>query len=99
MSETPSWVLILSGIAISFLSWYIGEKFWFFFYVGLIFIVYGIFKWYINRDDKIEEVRTKEIQKETQMMHQHTKFNQCKNCGSIVKPADNFCYKCGSRLR
>ncbi|MBW3021678.1 zinc ribbon domain-containing protein [Candidatus Woesearchaeota archaeon] len=95
----PSWFMIVSGIVIAGVSFYIGEKFQLFFYIGLIFLAYGLVKLFVLRG-KLHSVAT-EARKQTYQEPQvaKSKYLYCMHCGSIVHATDTFCYKCGHRLK
>ena len=49
MADIPSWFLVVTGVVVAGASYYIGNSFRIFFYVGLVFFVYGIVKWLVLR--------------------------------------------------
>ena len=92
MSIHPAvWVVI--GAIVSIASTLIGDKLIVFFYVGLVFLAIGIFKFVVLLTGKDEKVPR----------HLHGHSNQTKSicyfCKNHVGDTDTFCRVCGSRLR
>ncbi len=84
MAEIPSGFWIVAGIAIAITSWYVKGRMFLFFYVGLFFILIGLFKMFRGKNVK--------MQKKTSM------HGVCPRCRKKVGHV-NFCFYCGARLR
>lgn len=99
MAEIPSLFMIIVGIVVAGVSYYAGDNFRLFFYAGIAFFVYGLLKWLILRGRyRPEKAEAKRIYSAS-LQKQKQKYAYCKHCGSVVHYNDNFCYKCGQRLR
>jgi len=130
MGQIPNWFMVLSGIIVSVVSYFLGNNFRVFFYVGLVFFFYGLVNWYVLRGKKVNvkdvsnsfnrsqnriynnhsnqmHDNTRVMSNNSRPMHDNSRvmhdnirnYFYCRNCGSVVKPNDNFCFKCGFRLR
>ncbi|MEA3429738.1 MAG: hypothetical protein U9R08_00535 [Nanoarchaeota archaeon] len=104
MAEIPSLLLIIIGILVAGVSYYVGDNFKLFFYIGIIFFVYGLVKWLIvrgrQRPEKVEvKKRYYQNPQKYAQQPQTKKYDYCKSCGCVVHSGDNFCYKCGGKLR
>lgn len=103
MAQIPSWFMVVTGLVVAGVSYYVGDKFRLFFYIGLFFFVFGVVKTFILRNKYRPEYisRQAEIKKNTfqAQQDQYKKYVYCSHCGSVLHSTDNFCYKCGARLR
>ncbi|MBI4448811.1 zinc ribbon domain-containing protein [Candidatus Woesearchaeota archaeon] len=95
MQGVPSWVFVLVGVIVSLVSWRM-PKFMFFFYVGLIFIVVGVFRLaqsYVGGGIK------KDIERLDKSLAKHPQVTFCPRCNIPVYVTSNFCHHCGTRLK
>jgi|TARA_B100001971_G_C18200594_1_gene544328 hypothetical protein len=96
--QIPSLVYISIGVIVVGYSWILDkssgtEKMVVFFYLGLIFLVFGLVKQFILR--KSPEDKMKGTLKPVQ-----TQFhNYCRRCKQQVNMFDNFCSRCGEYLK
>jgi len=88
----PAWSFILVGLLVTILS-YSNETLILFFYLGLAFLVWGMFKLgvgYLLREPKPEEEIEKKI--EPQIVG-------CNHCGAAVYTTAKYCHECGGQLK
>ena len=96
-----SFYLIL-GIGVLFASYKIEpQKFRLFIWLGYVFLVVGIAKlgiWFINRK-KESPVEAREIRSYAYQPQQQRAARHCPRCGNNLQGYENFCSKCGQRIR
>jgi len=104
--SSPAYLII--GLIISGISWLIefksGKSMMLFFYIGLLFIVVGVFKIVIKLilpKESPEQKPTVQSVLTQQQQQQNKPFSikACHRCKVRVNPSNNFCYQCGTRLR
>lgn len=93
MAELPQWLVAAIGALISGVSLWVGEDFQLFFYLGLVFIAYAIFRWFIAGKPRKAEPRLPRTSTKPRA------WRYCQHCGSVVNVQDAYCFKCGQRLR
>ena len=94
MAKIPWYLWIIVGAVMFGISYRIGESLNIFLYVGLVFLVVGIFKMlvgFILGDKKKKAVK----QAEEIRAQQFT----CPRCRAVVASTYYFCPHCGTRLR
>ena len=110
MSKIHGMVYIGIGIFITLTSWKINyNALILFFYFGILFVLIGISK-IIYRLYKVEE-DNKPINRTAHhlghhQIHNHSplqnsqnhQYKKCHRCGSLIKFADRFCSRCGTKL-
>ena len=82
--NTILWLIL--GLLVTGVSWYLGDKFVLFFYVGVVFLAIALFKtilYFIMRESP-EDKQYRYV---------------CKRCKKTVSKNDKFCGSCGNRLR
>jgi hypothetical protein len=107
MAQIPSWLWLISGIAIIFFSKYMGGKVELFFWAGLVFAIVGIAKILVGYILHKGETKSEEIAVNAPFYPsanaaapvQSSVMRFCSRCGSQVHPSSYFCHKCGLRLR
>ena len=90
----PAWSFLIVGLLVTVVSLYVGKKLQFFFYVGLIFIAWALFKLTVNyllRPPKKVEERRIERKINTVIA--------CPYCATAVYTTARFCHICGGRLK
>ena len=102
--KIPGWLyLIFGGLVAGYSQFVINAKgvdntvvFNFFFYVGLLLLVIGIFKIVLKfiLHKKDEEVETQTFNKPL-----NNNLVRCSKCNSNNYRTYNFCYKCGNKLK
>ena len=104
MAKIHGIVYLITGIFVAVASYEISYgKLYVFFYIGLLFIIYGIAKTiieFINKDKK-KEVNSPNIHKNQLNQFKHPlkqQYKRCPNCGNVARGYDNFCPRCGNRL-
>ena len=81
-------VYLIIGIFVAIASYKINyDKLYVFFYIGLLFIIYGVAKIIIGFSNKDEK---KQVPKQ--------QYKRCPNCGNVARGYDNFCPRCGNRM-
>jgi UDP-N-acetylmuramyl pentapeptide phosphotransferase/UDP-N-acetylglucosamine-1-phosphate transferase len=107
MAKIHGAVFIGIGAFISVMSLMVAyERFIFFFYSGIAFLIYGFSKLLIEYLSSGEESKTT-IQKRAhhQTHHPHLQqrishpphYKYCPRCGNVLRTVDRFCSYCGSR--
>ena len=96
MAKIHGLLYVIVGLFVSIMSWKLDyQKLIFFFYAGLIFILFGVIKLIFNlvknKANKSEEIHFKS-------QHQTQRFKYCAKCGSPSRLQDKFCRKCGVRI-
>lgn len=94
MAKIPWWIWVGVGVAMYFVSQGIGGKMALFVYIGLAFIVIGIFKLLVYFIIGGKERRALKEAKEIRS-RQYT----CPRCFSPISTTHHFCPHCGIRLR
>ena len=104
MAKIPGIIYLIIGIFVAVASYEISyNKLYFFFYIGLIFIVYGVARIVIEFINKGEEkkvnspnMRRNQLNQVKQTLKQQ--YKRCPNCGNVARGYDNFCARCGNKL-
>ncbi|MEK6942928.1 MAG: hypothetical protein AABX00_02595 [Nanoarchaeota archaeon] len=95
-------VYMLAGFLLSSVSWKINyDKFLFFFYVGILFILIGIIKMIFSSGKKEEKPLHHQTPQtmHRQPTHQNNQsMKRCPYCSNSARAHDNFCSRCGRRL-
>ncbi len=107
MAKIPSWLWLISGIAIIFFSKYMGGKVEMFFWAGLVFAVIGLAKMLVGFILYRGETKTEQRAEGAPFYPSATAaapgqasvMRFCPRCGSQVYQTAYFCHKCGLRLR
>lgn len=92
----PGWLWIIIGLFVFIVSLRLGSKFILFVWLGLIFLVFGVFKvisWSITK----KEVSAPEQRSVKQAMGAPT--TSCHNCRRSVYNSQYYCHHCGKQLR
>ncbi len=94
MAKIPWWLWLGVGAVIFIVSSRTGEKMQVFLYIGMFFIIVGVFKmivaFILGAQKQRARVEAKEIR-----THQFT----CPRCNSSIASDFGFCPHCGTRLR
>ncbi len=105
MADIPGWTWVLIGGIITLASARLGKQFTLFFFLGLLFAAYGLYKViavYINRQrESVHEHHAAYHQAHsapTQRQHA-IHYLHCPRCKNLVRSVDFFCWRCGNRLR
>ena len=87
---------LVTGIIVTLVSWMVGAQLQVFFYLGLAFFTYGLFRVLL-----IVMTRTKEDRETIKDIKRHEKQVRtiCFFCKKDVHEGDAFCRHCGARLR
>jgi len=97
MAKIHGIVYLIIGIFVTFASYKINyDKLYFFFYIGLLFIIYGVAQiviGFINKEEKKESVRQNQFRQTP-----NQQYKRCPTCGNVSRAQDNFCARCGARL-
>ncbi|MFT4260871.1 MAG: hypothetical protein ACMXX9_00375 [Candidatus Woesearchaeota archaeon] len=98
--KIPSLVYIILGGAISFFSSFVNQRtenngIILFFYIGIGFIIYGVFKLILkfvlkDKEEPIKQEKPKVVQDKT--------IIRCHVCGAKHYSNSNFCHLCGTKL-
>ena len=108
MTKIHGIVYIIIGILVLIVST-TNEKFIVFYYVALVFIIFGAVKLAINIIKKKmgvnDIVKPKPHQRsliqqqhKVQQAHQAQHFKKCIRCGNVIRIHDKFCGRCGFRI-
>lgn len=92
----PAWSFILVGLVVTFVSAYVGDKLTLFFYTGLLFLAWGVFKFgvsYLTKQASVTE------EKKTERRLQTTPVIGCPHCATSVYATARYCHMCGGRIR
>ena len=97
-------IYLAIGIFVAITSYEISyAKLYFFFYIGLLFIIYGVAKiiiGFINKEEKKQasssNIRKNQLNQFKQPIKQQ--YKRCSNCGNAARGYDNFCARCGNKL-
>ena len=82
-------VYIIMGLFISAASYKLNyQKLIFFFYLGLIFVLVGIARLIIGKNENKRQMQKQPIRQ----------FKRCMTCNNIVRISEHFCNKCGARV-
>ena len=91
----PAWSFILVGLIVTSISSYVGSKLQIFFYVGLAFLTWGIFRslthYMLKSAKPVEEKKIERKLEQTSIM-------ACPYCATAVYTTAKFCHNCGGRL-
>jgi len=94
MAKIPWWLWVAVGGGMFLISANVGERLDFFLYVGMFFIVVGVFKmlvaFILGKKGRKAEAAAEEIK-----THQFS----CPRCRSLIAESYYFCPYCGTRLR
>jgi hypothetical protein len=91
----PAWTFLLVGLIVTSVSAYVGQKLVLFFYIGLLFVVWGMFKYavaYLTKQPTTTEERKVEKTLRTPVI-------ACPYCATSVYATARYCHLCGGRLR
>jgi len=111
MASIPSWLWLISGIAIIFFSKYMGGKVELFFWAGLVFAIIGLAKILVGYITGKKETKPGErtvgapfypsgpAPSSASSPGQAAIGRFCPRCGNQIYPNAYFCHKCGLRLR
>ncbi len=96
----PGIGIILTGGVVSIVSYFIGNKFMFFFLIGIALFCYGSVKLFILRD-KISEKFDKEEHHLRLAMHREKypllPVKVCSSCTTLLPVHANYCIHCGHK--
>lgn len=108
MAKIHGLVYIALGLFVSIFSWIVNfERFVFFFYIGILIVIYGVAKAVIDfiRRGNATEAKKSISQREKhylmqQQLSQRAKqqYKYCSKCKNIVRIHDRFCSRCGARV-
>ncbi|MEK6891717.1 MAG: zinc ribbon domain-containing protein [Nanoarchaeota archaeon] len=101
MAKIHGIVYLIIGLFISIASYYIKyDKLYPFFYVGLLFITFGVAKIVIGFINKEEKKQSPLNRLNPNQFRQAPKqqYKRCPTCGNVARASDNFCARCGNRL-
>jgi len=92
----PAWVFLVVGVLVAFVSNRLGDRFVLFFWVGLLMLIYGLFRvilgYVLKNPSKVEDRATERRLNLQQIM-------ACPNCATSCYSSARFCHNCGGRLR
>jgi hypothetical protein len=104
MAKIHGSVYLIAGLIVSLISWKIDyERFMLFFYVGLVFVMFGVFRLVSSYVIMGEAPKTQKLQQARhvgQGQHHQQRPNQakyCNGCGLPMHLHDNYCRRCGTR--
>ena len=105
MTKIHGIVYIIIGIIVAAIS-STTNKLIVFFYVGLVFILIGAVKIFVDYTKKKmgiteESVYKKHYEALKQKQHQaqaKQQYKRCLNCGNLLRIHDRFCTSCGARV-
>ena len=104
MAKIHEIAYLIIGFFVSVISWKINyQRLQFFFYIGLILIIYGVARIvieFINKEEKKEIPQNKLNPNQPNKFRQPVKFQykRCITCGNTARGFDNFCSRCGARF-
>ena len=110
MAKIHGIVYIIIGGAVAFASWAMSfESLKFFFYVGCVFVIIGMFKLVFKgmsdkEDKKIQKYKEqKQASANNQIRQQpqrqiNMQYKRCHTCGNVMYARANFCSVCGTRI-
>ena len=97
MGGLPSWVFVAVGVIVAVISWKI-PSLTIFFYVGMLFVVIGVFK--LAKSYTVGDVVDKKDMGITSTASKkHPEVTFCPKCRIPVYVTSNFCHHCGNRLK
>jgi hypothetical protein len=99
-------VWLIAGAVLALMSYFINGRtisgsMEMFFWVGVVFLVYGIIKLVYRKvvGKPKPEKTAEEIPKTIEEMQKAVPMFFCPGCGTRLKETDAFCPKCGRRIR
>ena len=97
MTKIPAWVYIAVGLFISITSFFRYQKFFLFFYAGLIFIFVGLIKLFSKwmKSKTGGDVPHHKMHSDGKAS---TQIKYCNQCGNPMKLSDKFCMRCGTKV-
>ena len=102
MAKIHGLIYIVIGFFVASVSWKISyEKLFLFFYIGVLFILFGIGKLIFGSREIKEEKQNpagQKIQNKILYQKMHQQFKRCARCGNVARISDNFCSRCGARV-
>ena len=104
MAKVHGIIFLVIGLFVSIASYKINyDKLYVFFYIGLLFIIYGVAKiiiGFINKDEKKQAPLNRLSQNQLNQLRQPVKqqYKRCQTCGNVARGHDNFCSRCGARI-
>lgn len=100
MAKIHGVVYIILGLFVSIASYKINyDKLYPFFYIGFLFVIYGVAKIlisFINKEEKKGFVNKQNPNQFRQTAKQQ--YKRCRTCGNVARASDNFCPRCGARF-
>jgi len=101
MAKIHGIVYFIIGVFVAIASYIINyDKLYFFFYIGLLFIIFGVAKiviGFINKEEKKQIPLNKLNQNQFRQVPKQ-QYKRCPTCGNAARIADNFCSRCGTRF-
>ena len=94
--EIPFWAWLVAGGFMTLVSWTVGDL-EIFFYLGIMFVVFGLLKLFILGRPKKAQAQPTINHRPQHHMHPHAA--QCPRCHMTISIYDRFCRNCGVRLR
>ncbi|MEM4282124.1 MAG: zinc ribbon domain-containing protein [Candidatus Woesearchaeota archaeon] len=101
MAQIPTWLWLLSGLAIIIVSKTVGGRVEAFFWIGLIFGTIGLAKLlvsYVIREPKAKEEQMN-VRAGVVPAHPYSLIRFCPRCGNHVTSDAYFCSRCGLKIR
>ena len=101
MTKIHGIVYFIIGVFVTAASYKINyDKLYFFFYIGLLFIIFGVAKiviGFINKEEKKQIPLNKLNQNQLNKIPKQ-QYKRCQTCGNAARITDNFCSRCGARI-
>ena len=104
MAKVHGTIYLIIGIFVAIASYKINyDKLYPFFYIGLLFVIYGIAKiiiGFINKEGKKQVISPTVHKNQLNQFKPPIKqqYKRCPNCGNVARGHDNFCSRCGNRM-
>ena len=94
MGDIHGGVFFAIGAVLSGVSYFLGEKYKLFMFIGLVFMAYGVVKVFINKKSKAEIIKDLKAKPTTVYSGGY-----CPSCKTELVPYSRFCHMCGIRIR
>ena len=104
MAKVHGIIYLIIGLFVTVASYKINyDKLYLFFYIGLLFIIYGVAKiiiGFINKEERKKVAPSNIHKNQLNQFKQPIKqqYKRCQNCGNVARGYDNFCSRCGNRM-
>ena len=97
MAKIPPLIYIGVGLLVVIISMFSFAKFFFFFVIGMIFVLVGLIRLLLNWANPQKENPSHKVYQNYKPVNQAQHYKRCKFCANAMRAQDYFCSRCGSR--